>query len=93
MYIDDDDKEVSTEQGILEDIGEGNEPTSGEDVSTEVPREAQDDTQTTPATSGEQGTEASVDGEPRQQQARGPEDLKDAQGNVIAQGGRERRFY
>jgi hypothetical protein len=93
MYIDDDDKEASTEQGILEDIGEGNEPASGEDVSTEVPREAQDDTQTTPATSGEQGTEASVDGEPQQQQARGPEDLKDAQGNVIAQGGRERRFY
>ena len=93
MYIDDDDKEASTEQGILEDIGEGNEPTSGEDVSTEVPREAQDDTQTTPATSGEQGTEASVGGEPQQQQARGPEDLKDAQGNVIAQGGRERRFY
>ena len=93
MYIDDDDKEVSTEQEILEDIGEGNEPASGEDVSTEVPREAQDDTQTTPATSGEQGTEASVDGEPQQQQARGPEDLKDAQGNVIAQGGRERRFY
>jgi hypothetical protein len=93
MYIDDDDKEASTEQGILEDIGEGNEPASGEDVSTEVPREAQDDTQTTPATSGEQGTEASVGGEPQQQQARGPEDLKDAQGNVIAQGGRERRFY
>ena len=93
MYIDDDDKEASTEQGILEDIGEGNEPASGEDVSTEVPREAEDDTQTTPATSGEQGTEASVDGEPQQQQTRGPEDLKDAQGNVIAQGGRERRFY
>ena len=93
MYIDDEDTEISTEQGILNNIGEGNEPASGEDTGTEDTREAQDSPEQAPATSSEQSPQTSPDQQPVQQQTRGPEDLKDKDGNVIAQGGRERRFY
>ena len=88
-------QDLSTDEAILESIGEGaslDEPTTEEatEVNTSETQEASPETQQ--ADSG-QSSEAGTGGEPQQQQTRGPQDLVDREGNVIAKGGKERRFY
>jgi len=86
------DELVSTDEAILNNIGEGDEQTSS-DGAYEEDAGASEDTGTEASESGyQQGTEEGSN----EQQARpvsGPQDLVDAAGNVIAVGGKERRFY
>jgi len=83
---------VSTDEAILDAIGEGDE------LSTEATSEAED--AGTSETAEEQtltaGSEQDTEGgnvEEQQGQARGPQDLLDKDGNLVATGGKERRFY
>jgi len=85
-------KLVTTDEAILSSIGEGDEPTSSESPDEEDSgTEANTTTQTPSADSGQSTTQ----GDEGQQPAKthGPQDLLDANGNVIATGGKERRFY
>tara|TARA_R110002051_G_scaffold310251_2_gene383262 strand:- start:1780 stop:2745 length:966 start_codon:yes stop_codon:yes gene_type:complete len=88
----DEEEVVSTDQEIMDNIGEGNESTTSESTEEEVTGEDTDVTGETSTASSEQGTE-SGDSTQQQQSAGGPQDLRDAQGNVVAAGGKERRFY
>ena len=88
-------QELSTDEAILESMGEGaslDEPTTEEttEVNTSETQEAGPETQQ--ADSG-QSSDNGTGTEPQQQQTRGPQDLVDREGNVIAKGGKERRFY
>ncbi|KKL11127.1 hypothetical protein LCGC14_2548940, partial [marine sediment metagenome] len=76
----------------LQNIGEIDEPGTGEGTPGEGTGTTADP-QATPLTpSGEQGT---VPGDATQQQKQvgSPQDLKDKDGNIVATGGKERRFY
>jgi hypothetical protein len=85
---------ISTDEAILDSIGEGDdqqitdEGTSSEDTgaTTDAGEEAS-------TASGEQGTEDSDGKDTPGKTSGGPQDLVDAQGNVVATGGKERRFY
>ena len=83
---------VSTDEAILSHIGEGDEQTSDESTDEESTGTSEDTTQAASTASSEQGTDGST-GTEQQPAASGPQDLKDANGNVIASGGKERRFY
>ena len=83
---------VTTDEAILNSIGEGDESSTSESTEQEATRTPPDSTEETPTTSSEQGTKGSDD-QQQQQQVSGPQDLVDANGNVIAAGGKERRFY
>jgi len=83
---------VTTDEAILDSIGEGDEPISGESVSDETSGEESNTTEEAPTTSSEQSAET-VDESQQQGPTRGPQDFVDANGNVIAAGGKERRFY
>ena len=84
--------EPSTDEAILQNIGEGDEPTSDAGTGTEGIGTPTDPTQTALTPSGDKDT---IQGDASQQQkpVSGPQDLKDREGNVIATGGKERRFY
>ena len=77
---------VSTDEAILDSIGENDEPTTDEDA--KAPETAEGEA---PTTSDQQSAEGGDDSQ--QKEAGGPQDLVDGQGNLIAQGGKERRFY
>jgi hypothetical protein len=88
-------QDLSTDEAILESIGEGaslDEPTTEEttEVNTSETQEASPETQQ--ADSG-QSSDDGTGTEPQQQQTRGPQDLVDKEGNIVAKGGKERRFY
>ena len=83
---------VTTDETILNSIGEGDEPSTSESTEQEDTGTAQDSATETSATGSEHGTEGSDD-QQQQRQAGGPQDLVDANGNLIAAGGKERRFY
>ena len=83
---------ITTDQAIMDSIGEGNEPTASESTDGEAAGTEENTEEATPSASSEQGTEQSS-GTEQQQASGGPQDLKDAQGNVVASGGKERRFY
>ena len=89
----DKDDVISTDQDILNQIGEGgdeqvtDEGTGGKDQGT-----AKDINQDALATSDKQGANGSDDKD-KKVQAGSPQDIVDAQGNVIAKGGIERRHY
>ena len=87
-----DEELVSTDEAILDSIGEGDEQTSTEGSSEQDSGENTETTEQTSTASSEQGTEGSTD-QKQQQRTSGPQDLVDAQGNVVATGGKERRFY
>jgi len=85
---------ISTDEAILDSIGEGDDQqTTDESIDSEDTGETTDPGEEASTTSSEQGT-ADGDGKdaPRKTSG-GPQDLVDAQGNVIATGGKERRFY
>ena len=84
--------EFSTDEAILNSIGEGDEPTTSESTNEENAGASSNTTEETSTASSEQGAEGSND-QQQQRQAAGPQDLVDANGNVIAAGGKERRFY
>jgi hypothetical protein len=83
---------LTTDEEILDSIGEGDESTSTESTS-EQSAGTTSNAETTASTTGrEQGTTTS-DGKQQQQKSSGPQDLVGADGAVIATGGKERRFY
>jgi hypothetical protein len=77
---------VSTDEAILDSIGENDEPTENESTETTPTTEEE-----APTTSDQQSTAEGTDSQ--QGQVSGPQDLVDREGNVVAQGGKERRFY
>jgi len=85
---------ISTDEAILDSIGEGDdqqttdEGTSGEDTGATT-----DSDKETPTAGSEQGTEGGDGKDAPEKTSGGPQDLVDAQGNVVATGGKERRFY
>ena len=83
---------VSTEDAILTNMGEGDEQTSSESVGREDTG-TQADVATTPSESGSKQGTTEGGGTEQARPASGPQDLVDAAGNVIATGGKERRFY
>ena len=88
------DEELSIEDNILNSIGEGDDTNDEQPVTIEG--EAEEVTTETPPTEPQpaEGVDESPPAEQEpQQQARGPQDLVDRDGNVIAKGGKERRFY
>ena len=90
--MDENNELITTDEAILDSIGEGDESVT-DDGATEESSGAQTDSDTsTHTTSGEQSTDESVDGK-QSGTPNGPQDLVDANGNVVAAGGKERRFY
>jgi|TARA_Y100000310_G_scaffold96855_1_gene94572 hypothetical protein len=83
---------VSTDEAILNNIGEGDEQTTTEGASEQAGGTEQDTTTETSKPSSEQSS-TEQPGTEQQQQTRGPQDIVDAEGRVIASGGKERRFY
>jgi len=88
---DDIEEVVSTDQGILNDIGEGDAPTDNQDGEVSTATET-----TTPSeistTSSQQDT-GKGGNDQQQKTTGGPQDLVGRDGKVIAVAGRERRFY
>ena len=84
----------SIEDNILSSIGEGDD--ADNEQSTVIEGEAQE-VQTESTEAAPQPTDGGPDqGSPGQQgpeQSRSPQDLVDGNGNVVAKGGKERRFY
>ena len=83
---------VSTEQEILDSLGEGDESSTSESTTDEAAGTAEASSAEASPADSEQGATRSDDAN-QTGQAGSPQDLKDAQGNVIARGGAERRLY
>ena len=83
---------LTTDDAILDSIGEGDEQSTSESSVEQVDGEDTNTTEETSTASSEQGVEGSSDTE-QQGKVSSPQDLVDGQGNVIATGGKERRFY
>ena len=83
---------LTTDDAILDSIGEGDEQSTSESSVEQVDGEDANTTEETSTASSEQGVEGSSDTE-QQGKVSSPQDLVDGQGNVIATGGKERRFY
>jgi hypothetical protein len=84
---------LSTDDEILNAIGEGGTSEDTEESSSSSEQTAQEVIETAQENKSGQVIEQGTESESREQQTRGPQDLVDAQGNVIASGGKERRFY
>jgi hypothetical protein len=85
---------VTTDEAILDSIGEGDvEPDIGEGTGGEDTREETDTTEQASTADSQQGTTDGNGEDAPRKAAGGPQDLVDAQGNVVATGGKERRFY
>ena len=87
-------EELSTDDEILNAIGEGG---SSEEATT-TQEDSNDQTAADVIETAQTNNTGEVIGQSNEaksgeQQTRGPQDLVDAQGNVIASGGKERRFY
>jgi hypothetical protein len=89
---DDNDVLISTDEAILDSIGEGDEQATVDGVTKESSGETENTTEEASTASSEQGTDGSTN-EQQQGKVGGPQDLVDSKGNVIAQSGKERRFY
>ena len=89
------DTELSTDEAILDAIGEGSssDESTTEETTEAVTEETQESVPETQQADSGQSSDSSTETEPQQQQARGPQDLVDKEGNVVARGGKERRFY
>lgn len=83
---------LNTDEEILSSIGEGDESTTTESSTEQDTGTTTDTQEQTSTTSDQQSADRSTD-EQQQQKVNGPQDLVDANGNVIATGGKERRFY
>ena len=83
---------VSTDDAILNSIGEGDEPLTDDGTEEEDTGTEENSGEEASATSGGEVTGEESTAE-QQQETRGPQDLVGADGQVIATGGKERRFY
>jgi len=90
--MDGDNELISTDDAILDSIGEGDEQTTDDGVEEEDTGETSNTKEEASKSGGEQGTEGQLTNE-QQGSARGPQDLVDRNGNVIAKGGAERRHF
>jgi hypothetical protein len=93
MTVDTEGQELSTEEQLMENIGEGNEQTSTEGTGEEDKRTSTSSQEQTQTTNDQQSVDKGDGGQQEQQQTRGPQDLVDRNGNVVAKGGAERRHY
>jgi len=86
--------EQSIEDNILASMGEGDDTNDEQSAATEGATEEVEAT-STETTPQQGGNGVDTDNTPQQEQGqpRGPQDLVDREGNVIARGGKERRFY
>ena len=85
---------ISTDEAILDSIGEGDDQqVTDEGTSSEDTGATTDTGETTSTAGGEQGTADGDGKDASRKTSGGPQDLVDAQGNIIATGGKERRFY
>jgi hypothetical protein len=90
--MDDETHLVTTDEAILNSMGEGDEQTTDEGTEEQTSEEEGG----VSTASGDSDGGQSADGSNAQQQqpaTHGPQDLVDGQGNLIATGGKERRFY
>lgn len=83
---------VSTDEAILNSIGEGDESTTDDGTGEEGTRTEENTSEEASNADDQQGT-GEGGSEQQQRNASGPQDIKDAQGNIVAAGGKERRFY
>jgi|TARA_R110000822_G_scaffold99579_3_gene224557 hypothetical protein len=83
---------LTTDEEILSSIGEGDESTSDEGLTEQNSGTPENITEEASTASDQQSASSSAD-EEQQPKANGPQDLVDASGNLIAAGGKERRFY
>jgi hypothetical protein len=83
---------VSTDDAILNSIGEGDEQVSTDSTTKETTGTDADTTTETSTAGSKQGATGGTD-EVTPGGARGPQDLIGKDGNVLAAGGKERRFY
>lgn len=84
---------LTTDEDILKSIGEGDEQSTDESTGEEGTSTETGDVTKNADTSGEQSVDGGTDGKQETKPSSGPQDLKDAAGNTIASGGKERRFY
>ena len=84
--------QLSTDESILQEIGEGDEPGTDEGTKEQDKGTPTDLTGETPTPGSQQGTDEGVKGQ-QQKQVGSPQDLVDKDGNIVATGGKERRFY
>ncbi len=84
--------QLSTDESILQKIGEGDEPGTDEGTKEQDKGTPTDLTGETPTPGSQQGTDEGGTSQ-QQKQAGSPQDLKDKDGNIVATGGKERRFY
>ena len=84
--------QLSTDESILQEIGEGDEPGTDEGTKEQDKGTPTDLTGETPTPGSQQGTDEGGTSQ-QQKQAGSPQDLKDKDGNIVATGGKERRFY
>ena len=85
--------ELSTDDEILAGLEATDESLATEGVGKQDDGTSETTTEETSSTSGEQGATGSDANESERRQTRGPQDLVDASGEVVARGGKERRFY
>jgi|TARA_R110000823_G_scaffold188361_1_gene320395 hypothetical protein len=90
--MDEDNGLLTTDEAILNSMGEGDEPTTSDGTEEEDSGTEENASGQTSTASSDQNPDGSSTTE-QQEQSRGPQDLVDANGNVIAAGGKERRFY
>jgi len=91
MYPEDGDL-VTTDEAILSSIGEGDESNTGDDTTEEGTGTTTD----TGTETSEASDQQDIDGSPGPEQpakTAGPQDIVDRDGNIVAAGGKERRFY
>ena len=85
---------INTDEAILDSIGEGDDQqVTDEGTSSEDTGATTDTGEEASTASGEQGTEDGDGKDTPGKTSGGPQDLVDAQGNILATGGKERRFY
>ena len=84
--------QVSTDESILKGIGEGDEPSTVDGTKKEGEGTPTDLTGEAPEPSDQQGADKGSTSQ-QQKQAGSPQDLVDKDGNLVATGGKERRFY
>jgi hypothetical protein len=93
MLPENDEGEVlTTDAAILDSIGEGDEPTTTDGATEETTVPTTDPTGSPPAASSDKGTDQGAGDKPAKS-ASGPQDIVGRDGQVLAAGGRERRFY
>jgi len=83
---------MTIDEEIMESIGEGDEQNTDEGTEEETTRADENADESASTASDQQSADEVGDGEQSRKPA-GPQDLVDRDGNVVATGGKERRFY